>query len=78
MLEIARDDQRPAPPAGAIDDLFVRENRIVYRTPVDRRALAIGQPPLEHLQKDPLVELVVVGQTGGNFAIPRIADPETL
>ena len=68
----------PAPPAGAVHDLLVREHGVAARTPVDRRALAVGEPALEHLQEDPLVELVVLGQAGRDLALPRVADAEPL
>ena len=78
LLEVARDDGRAAAPAGAVDHLLVGEHGVVTRTPVDRRAPAVGQPALEHLQEDPLVELVVVGQAGGDLALPRVADAQPL
>ena len=78
LLEVAVDDCRAAAPAGAVDDLFVRKHGVVDRAPVDRRALAVGQPALEHLQKDPLVELVVVGRAGGELTFPGVADAQPL
>jgi hypothetical protein len=47
-------------------------------TPVDGRAPAVRQPALEHLQEDPLVELVVIGLTGRDLALPGVADAQTL
>ena len=35
-------------------------------------------PALEHLQEDPLVELVVLGQARGDLAAPGVADAEAL
>ena len=74
LLEIARHHHRAAAPAGAVDHLLVGQHGVVLRTPVDRRAPAVGQAALEHLQEDPLVELVVLGQTGRDLALPRVAD----
>ena len=48
------------------------------RAPVHRRALAVRQVALEHLQEEPLVPLVVVGQAGGDLALPGVADAEAL
>ena len=78
LLQLARDDGRATAPAGAVDHLFVGQHRLVDRTPVDRRAPPVRQPALEHPQEDPLVELVVLGQTRGDLTAPRVADPETL
>ena len=76
--KITRDDRRAAAPAGAVDHLFVGEHGLAARAPVHRRALAVRDPPLEHLEEDPLVELVVLGQAGGDLAVPGVADAEAL
>ena len=78
LLEIAGHDHRPAAPARALDHLLVGQHRLAARTPVDGRALPVGETALEHLQEDPLVELVVLGQAGGDFALPGVADAEPL
>jgi len=79
LLEFARLDDRAAAPADAtLEDLLICQDGLIDRAPVHRRALAIGQPALEHLQEDPLVELVVLGQAGGNLAVPGVADAQPL
>ncbi len=78
LLEIARYDRRGAPPARALDHLLIGEDRLTARTPVDGRVLPVRETALEHLQEDPLVELVVLGQTGGDFALPGVADAQPL
>ncbi len=78
LFQLPRHDRRPAPPAGAVDDLLVGQDGVVDGTPVDGRAPAVCQPALEHLQEDPLVELVVIGQTRRDLALPGVADAQTL
>ena len=78
LLQVARLDDRAAAPAGSVDDLLVGQHGVVDRAPVDRRPLAVRQPALEHLQEDPLVELVVVRQAGRDLALPGVADAEPL
>ena len=78
LLQLACDDHRAAAPAAAVNDLLVGQHRVVDRTPVDGRALAVGETALEHLQEDPLVELVVVRQAGRDLALPGVADAEAL
>ncbi len=67
-----------AAPARAVDHLLVGEHGLVGRAPVDRRPPAIGDALLEHAQEQPLVPAVVVGQAGGDLAVPRVADAEAL
>ncbi len=45
--------------AAAVDHLLIGQHRLVVGAPVDRTRLAVGQPPLEHLQEQPLVPVVV-------------------
>jgi len=78
LLQVAAPDEGAAAPAPALDHLLVGEHRVATRTPVDRRALAVGQVALEHPDEQPLVPLVVVGQARGNLAVPRVADPQPL
>ncbi len=78
LLQIAGDDHRSAPPAAAVNHLLVGQHRVVDRTPVDGRTLAVGETALEHLEEDPLVELVVIRQAGRDLALPGVADAEPL
>ncbi len=55
LLEVLLNDLRAAPPAFAVDHLFVCQHGVVHRAPVHRRAPAIGQPALEHAREQPLV-----------------------
>ena len=50
--------------------MFVGQNRLINRVPIDDLCFAIGHALFEHLQKQPLVPLVVAGVTGGYFAAP--------
>ena len=78
LLEVARRDGRAAAPAAAVDDLLVGEHGLILLAPVDRRAPAIRQPALVHLDEQPLVPLVVGRLAGGELALPRIADAQAL
>ena len=77
LLHVPRLDQRTAPPAAAVDDVLVRENRLVVRAPVDGSRLPVGEPALEELEEQPLRPAVEVGLVGADLAIPvdRPADP---
>ncbi len=57
-------DKRFTPPALLADDLFIRQDSLALRTPVDLAFSAVSQIPVEHLQKNPLVPLVILRQTG--------------
>src|SRR5579864_5084561 len=78
LIEFARRDGRPAPPAAAVHDLFVREHRLVGLAPVDGRPATKRQATLEHAREEPLVPSVVLRQTGRNLAVPRVADAQSL
>ncbi len=78
LLEILLQYLRAAAPACTVDDLLVGEHGLAARTPVDGRAPAIRQAALEHPDEQPLVPVVVVGQTGGQLALPRVADAQAL
>ncbi len=78
MLQLTRDDNCSASPACPVHDLFIGQHGLAARTPVHRRAPAVREPALEHLQEDPLIELVVLGQAGRDLALPRIADAQAL
>ena len=71
-------DDRVAAPAPTVDHLLVGEHGVTTRAPVDARAPAVGQIALQHLDEEPLVPAVVVGQAGCDLAIPGIADAQTL
>ena len=78
LLQIARGDGGAAPPASAVDDLLVGQDGLVLLAPVDRRAPAVRQPALVHLDEQPLVPLVVGRLAGGELALPRVADAQAL
>ncbi len=78
LLQIARLNHRPAAPTRAIDDLFVRQDRVAARTPVHRRSLAIRQASLEHSDEKPLIPCVVIGIARGELTFPRVADAQPL
>ena len=78
LVQLALDDLGAAPPASAIDDLFVGKNRLTRRTPVDRGPLAVGQVTLVHLEEQPLVPPVIRAIAGRNLPLPGVADTQAL
>ncbi len=79
LLKLAFLDNALAPPALAVaDDLLVGEDRRAAGAPVDRRALALDQPALPHLQEDPLSPAVVVDVTALDRAVPVVGEAHTL
>jgi hypothetical protein len=56
--------------AGARDDLFVGQDRLIRGAPVHRRFFPVGQPPLEELDEDPLGPAVVVRVRGVDDIAP--------
>ena len=61
-------------PAAAVDDLFIGEDGGAFRAPVDERGLAVGESALVHAQEEPLVPAVILGRTGGDFAVPVVGE----
>ena len=78
LIELTRDDGRSAAPARPVDDLLVGENRLAARAPVHVGALAVREAALQHLEEDPLIERVVLGQARGDLTAPRVTDPQPL
>src|SRR4029450_9679173 len=70
LLELARLDEVAAALAAAVDDLLVGQHGRVYGAPVDRRFLAIREPALEELEKDPLGPAVVARLVRAELARP--------
>jgi len=68
----------PGAPAAAVDHLLVGEHGLINRVPVHHLGFAVGDAALEHLQKQPLVPLVVVGRAGRDFAAPVDRQPQRL
>src|ERR1035438_380089 len=63
-------------PHAATHHLLVAQHRGALRAPVHLALLAINQPVLIHPQKKPLVPSVVVGQAGGHFFRPVVAQAQ--
>ena len=70
LRHVADLDDRVAAPTPAVDDVLVREHRLVVRAPVDRRLLAVGEPVLEELQEEPLRPPVVRRLVRRDLAVP--------
>ena len=68
--DLALFHQRAGAPATAVDHLLVGQHGLVHRVPVHDLGLAVGDALFQHLQEQPLVPLVVIGVTGGDFARP--------
>src|ERR671921_251480 len=52
-------DESAGPPAAAVDDLLVRQHRLVDGVPVDLRGLAIDEAGFEEVEEERLLVLVV-------------------
>ena len=65
-------------PAKTVDYLLVRQHRLALRAPVHAAAPPVGQSFFKHPQKEPLVPAVIFRFAGGNFAVPVVAEAETL
>src|SRR5689334_20721747 len=89
LFRVVSDAQKPlfqitllnsgaAAPADPTRRLLVREHSLFFRTPVDLRGLFICEAAIEHLQKEPLVPLVIIGTVRGDLARPVVTDTETL
>ena len=74
--QLALLDQGVAALAVAVDHLLVGQDRLVVGAPVDRRGLAVGQPPLEEPQEQPLGPAVVVRVAGDQGPRPVERDPQ--
>ena len=74
--QVALGDLVAAALAAAVDDLLVGQHGLVVRAPVDRRGLAVGQPPLQEAQEQPLRPAVVLGVAGVQPPAPVEADAE--
>ena len=61
-----------APPGDAVVDLLVGEDGFVHRIPVHERLALVGEPPLEHLEENPLGPTIVARMGGGNFPGPIV------
>ena len=64
------------PPAAAVHHLLVGQHGGALRAPVHLALLAVDQPFLVHAQKEPLVPAVVLGQAGGDFGGPVVAQAQ--
>ncbi len=78
LLDIAFFDRCAGAPALAVDHLLVGQHGLVNRVPVDRRGLAIGQALVDQAGEQPLLPAVVVGIAGRQFAVPVIAETQTV
>ncbi len=77
LLQVALlDDGVFMAPAAAVNDLLIGKHRGAERTPVHLALLAEGKAVLQHAQEKPLRPTVVVGQAGGDFGLPVIAEAQ--
>src|SRR5580700_6513498 len=59
--DLALFHRRAGAPAAAVDHLLVGKHGLIHRIPVHDPRLAVGDAPLAHAQKQPLVPAVVLG-----------------
>ena len=62
--------QRAGAPAAPVNHLLVGQHGLIHRIPVHHLRLAVGDALFQHLQKQPLVPLVVAGVARGELAAP--------
>ena len=65
------------PPAATVLYLLVGQHGGAFGAPVEGSLLAVGETLLEHLDKEPLVPAVVLGQASGDFRVPVVAEAES-
>ena len=65
-------------PAATVDHLFVGQHGLVVRAPVDGGLLAVHQALFVQLGEEPLFPAVVLRATGGDLALPVVAEAEAL
>ena len=65
-----------AAPAAAVDNLFVRQHRLIVRAPVHRRGFFINQAFFIQFGEEPLFPAVVFRLAGGQLAAPVIAEAQ--
>jgi len=70
LVQLALLDQGARAPAASIDHLFVGQDRVVDRIPVDHRILAIDQTAPIQLQEPGLLLAIVFRVAGGELARP--------
>ena len=70
LVHFPADDLRAAPFAAAVHYLFVGDDGVAGRAPVDRRQLLIRQPLFVQLQEQPLRPLIIFGRAGVQLMIP--------
>ena len=72
LVEVFLGGLGAAPPANAVDDLFVGQHSVVLRAPVDRSQLLVSKTTLQELEEEPLRPPVVIRVAGGHLAVPGI------
>ncbi len=68
-------DRIAAALALSINDLFVGEDRLQFRTPIDRDLIHIGKPRIVQLNEDPLRPFIIARIACRDFPIPIVAEP---
>ena len=70
LLHEARLDLCAAALAAPVDDLLVRQHRLIVGAPLDRRGLPVGEPAFVETEELPLLPAVVLGLVRGELARP--------
>jgi len=70
LVQLALLDQGARAPAASVDNLFIGQDRVVDRVPVDHPVLAIDQSAFVELQEPGLLLAVIGGVAGGELAAP--------
>src|SRR2546421_7185251 len=78
LLNIFLHDRAAATPADSARRLLVRQHSLFLRTPVDLRHASVSHAALVHLQKEPLIPLVILRRVRGNLSPPVITHTHAL
>src|SRR5580704_4415624 len=65
-------------PALAVDYLFIGENGLAFRVPINAALFLVSEVAFQHAKKNPLVPFVIFGIAGGDFAAPVVAESESV
>ncbi len=78
LVQLALLNERAGAPAPSVDHLLIRQHRMLNRVPVDLAFLAVNQPLIEKVDKQPLLLLIIFRVAGRQLAAPVERQPHFL